>query len=338
MQQQPLFEGDPTQFGLVGDSPQLQGVLRTIAKLKTNESPVLIVGESGVGKELVARALHAASPLGHRKFLPLDAASLVGSLMESELFGHVKGAFTGAIESKIGLVRAAEGGTLFLDEIGELTPEVQAKLLRLLQEKEIRPIGATQPIKVHVRILAATNRDLPAAVAEGTFRQDLYYRLNVIRIRIPPLRERRSDIPLLVDRFLEKYAVNEVSLSDDVLARLMRHPWPGNVRELENVIRAMVALRSNPMIEINDLPTKLRGSIDPSQEVDVGLGSEIVPLAEVERRHILKAIEHTRGDVQTAALLLGIGRTTLYRKLKAYRGKTGETRDALGPDHWPLSA
>ena len=338
MQQQPLFEGDPTQFGLVGDSPQLQGVLRTIEKLKTNESPVLIVGESGVGKELVARALHAASPLRNKKFLPVDASSLVGSLMASELFGYVKGAFTGAVENKIGLVRAAEGGTLFLDEIGELTTEVQAKLLRLLQENEIRPIGATQPIKVNVRILAATNRDLPAAVAEGTFRQDLYYRLNVIPIRIPPLRERKSDVLLLVEHFLKKYAVHQVSLSDDVLGRLMKHPWPGNVRELENVIRSMVALKSNPVIELNDLPTNLRRSIDPYQEVDLGLASEIIPLAEVERRHILRAIEHTRGDVQTAALLLGIGRTTLYRKLKAYRGKTRETRDARGPDQWEVSA
>ena len=338
MRQQPLFEGDPTQFGLVGDSPQLQGVLRTIEKLKTNESPVLIVGESGVGKELVARALHAVSPLRDKKFLPVDASSLVGSLMASELFGYVKGAFTGAVENKIGLVRTAEGGTLFLDEIGELTTEVQAKLLRLLQENEIRPVGATQPIKVNVRILAATNRDLPAAVAEGTFRQDLYYRLNVIPIRIPPLRERKSDVPLLVEHFLKKYAVHQVSLSDDVLGRLMKHPWPGNVRELENVIRSMVALKSNPVIELNDLPTNLRRSIDPYQEVDLGLASEIIPLAEVERRHILRAIEHTRGDVQTAALLLGIGRTTLYRKLKAYRGKTRETRDARGPDQWEVSA
>ncbi len=338
MQQQPLFEGDPSQFGLVGDSPQLQGVLRTIEKLKTNESPVLIVGESGVGKELLARALHAASPLRDKKFLPVDASSLVGSLMESELFGYVKGAFTGAVENKIGLVRAAEGGTLFLDEIGELTTEVQAKLLRLLQENEIRPIGGTQPIKVHVRILAATNRDLPAAVAEGTFRQDLYYRLNVISIRIPPLRERKSDIPLLVEHFLKKYAVHEVSLSDEVLGRLMKHPWPGNVREIENAIRSMVALRSNPVIELNDLPTKLRRSIDPYQEVDLGLASEIIPLAEIERRHILRAIEHTRGDVQTAALLLGIGKTTLYRKLKDYRGKTRETREARGADQWKVSA
>ena len=338
MRQQPLFEGDPTQFGLVGDSPQLQGVLRTIEKLKTNESPVLIVGESGVGKELVARALHAASPLRNKKFLPVDASSLVGSLMASELFGYIKGAFTGAVENKIGLVRAAEGGTLFLDEIGELTTEVQAKLLRLLQENEIRPIGATQPIKVNVRILAATNRDLPAAVAEGTFRQDLYYRLNVIPIRIPPLRERKSDVPLLVEHFLKKHAVHQVSLSDDVLGRLMKHPWPGNVRELENVIRSLVALKSNPVIELNDLPTNLRRSIDPYQEVDLGLASEIIPLAEVERRPILRAIEHTRGDVQTAALLLGIGRTTLYRKLKAYRGKTRETRDARGPDQWEVSA
>ena len=189
-----------------------------------------------------------------------------------------------------------------------------------------------------MRILAATNRDLPAAIPEGTFRQDLYYRLNVIPIRIPPLRERKSDIPLLVERFLKKYAVHQVSLSDDVLGRLMKHPWPGNVRELENVIRSMVALKSNPVIELNDLPTNLRRSIDPYQEVDLGLASEIIPLAEVERRHILRAIEHTRGDVQTAALLLGIGRTTLYRKLKAYRGKTRETRDARGPDQWEVSA
>ena len=338
MQQQPLFEGDPTQFGLVGDSPQLQGVLRTIEKLKTNESPVLIVGESGVGKELLARALHAASPLRDKKFLPVDSSSLVGSLMESELFGYVKGAFTGAVENKIGLVRAAEGGTLFLDEIGELTTEVQAKLLRLLQENEIRPIGGTQPIKVHVRILAATNRDLPAGIAAGTFRQDLYYRLNVISIRIPPLRERKSDIPPLVEHFLKKYAVHEVSLSDEVLGRLMKHPWPGNVREIENAIRSMVALRSNPVIELNDLPTKLRRSIDPYQEVDLGLASEIIPLAEIERRHILRAIEHTRGDVQTAALLLGIGKTTLYRKLKDYRGKTRGTREARGADLREVSA
>ena len=282
-------------------------------------SPVLIIGESGVGKELVARALHEVSPLADNVFLPVDSATLVGTLMESELFGHVRGAFTGAIDNKPGLVRAAAGGTLFLDEIGELTSEVQAKLLRLLQESEVRPIGATKPIKVNVRVLAATNSDLGAAVEEGTFRKDLYYRLKVITIRVPPLREHPADILPLARHFIAKYAVHAVSLSEAVERRFVEHDWPGNIRELENAIRHMVVMQSNPVIETHDLPSNLCRPDAPANGVPGEV--EILPLEEMERRHILKALEHTKHDMHTTAILLGIGKTTLYRKLKKYRAQ-----------------
>jgi two-component system response regulator HydG len=324
VQPQPAFEGASAEFGLVGDSPQIQNVLRIIKKLHSDTSPVLITGESGVGKELVARAVHQVSPLARNVFLPVDSATLVGTLMESELFGHVRGAFTGALDNKQGLVRAADGGTLFLDEIGELTPEVQAKLLRLLQEQEIRPVGGTQPVKVNVRILAATNRNLEEARKQGLFRSDLYYRLKVISIRIPPLRERKSDILPLAKHFVSKHSLHEASLSDVVVARLLDYTWPGNVRELENTIRRMVALKSNPMLREKDLPTALRSPELQSEEEDEG-AAFILPLAEVERRHILRAVEHAGGDLSWAASLLGIGKTTLYRKLKEYRSQ-GERR------------
>ena len=318
-----LFFGDAAEnFGIVGDSPPIQRLLRTIHKLRDDTSPVLITGESGVGKELVARAIHRVSPLAQKRFLPVDAASLVGSLMESELFGHLKGAFTGATESRLGLVRAADGGTLFLDEIGELTSEIQAKLLRVLQEGEMRPIGSTKPIKVNVRVVAATNRDLVADIKSRTFRKDLYYRLNVISIHVPSLRDRRGDIVTLARHFIQKHAVRRVILSDEVLAALKDYDWPGNVRELENVVRRMVALKSNPIVLVEDLPASLR---DFSGATSIGDGfDEIVPLAEMERVHILKAIEFTKGDMSTAAEMLGIGRTTLYRKMKSYRRQRRE--------------
>ena len=308
------IEGDAPEFGLVGDSPKIQNVLRVIHKLRNDTSPVLITGESGTGKELVARAVHQVSPVAHKKLIPVDSATIVGSLMESELFGHVKGAFTGATGSKLGLARAADGGTLFLDEIGELNPETQAKLLRLLQEGEVRPIGGTDAIRVNVRVIAATNRNLEAAVSEGQFREDLYYRLKVISIRVPPLRERRGDILLLTRHFLDKYAVHAVSLSSEAEERFVNYEWPGNVRELENTIRQMVVMKSNPIVEISDLPTQLR-----SQDSVNGNGSEaILPLDELERRHILKAMDYTNADINVAAGLLGISKTTLYRKLKKY--------------------
>jgi len=309
-------EGGSTRYGLVGDSPAIGNVLRIIERLRNNVSPVLISGESGVGKELVARALHENSPLANRTFLPVDAASLVGTLMESELFGHTRGAFTGAIESKPGLVRAADGGTLFLDEIGELSPEVQAKLLRLLQEQEVRPIGATKAIKVDVRIIAATNRDLLKEIKQGRFREDLYYRLKVVTIRVPPLRERKADIPALIDHFLKKYGDEGVSFSPQAYERLLAHDWPGNVRQLENDVRRMLALTPTPVVGLQDLPSSLLGQ---ASELGIGQPSNgILPLAEVEKRHILHALEYTKGDVPTAAQMLGIGKTTLYRKIKQY--------------------
>ena len=307
-------------YGLVGRSPAMQQVLHTIEKLRGDCSPVLITGESGVGKELVARAVHMVSPLAGRVFLPVDSASLVGSLMESELFGHVRGAFTGAVDHKPGLVRAAEGGTLFLDEIGELPQEVQAKLLRVLQEGEIRPIGGTKPIPVSVRILAATNRDLEAEVKDARFRKDLFYRLNVINIHLPPLRERREDIPPLVEHFSRRYAIHNVSVADEVMQAFLAYHWPGNVRELENAIRRMMALKSNPVVQVNDLPSSLRNFAERLQS-PAQRPQEILPLAEIERRHILKAVELTRGDISTAAIMLEIGRTTLYRKIKQYRSE-----------------
>jgi transcriptional regulator with PAS, ATPase and Fis domain len=235
---------------------------------------------------------------------------------EGELFGHTRGAFTGAIENKPGLVRAADGGTLFLDEIGELPPEVQAKLLRLLQEQEVRPIGAAKAIKVDVRILAATNRDLPKEIERGRFREDLYYRLKVITIRVPPLRDRKEDIPALIHHFVRKYATDEATLSQQVYEHLLAHDWPGNVRQIENTIRGMMALKSDPVIGTQDLPSSMRAqdSAFPNGHSPGG----ILPMAEVERRHILHTLEYTKGDVPEAAGLLGIGKTTLYRKIKEY--------------------
>lgn len=312
-------EGGSVRYGLVGDSPAIGRVLRIIEKLRNDISPVLVCGESGVGKELVARALHDSSPLADRVFLPVEAASLVGTLMESELFGHVRGAFTGAVENKQGLVRAADGGTLFLDEIGELPLEVQAKLLRLLQEGEVRPIGATKAIKVKVRILAATNRDLPKEIRQGRFREDLFYRLKVITIRVPPLRERKTDIPALVGHFVRKYAVDRVTFSSKAYERLLAHDWPGNIRQLENDIRSMIALKSSPMIGVEALPSSLR--VQASEPSDSVSPNGIVPLAELEKRHILRTLECTKGDIAEAAQMLGIGKTTLYRKIKEYNSE-----------------
>lgn len=328
MQPQPAFEGAHSDFGLVGDSPQIQNVLRIIKKLSRDTSPILILGESGVGKELVARAVHQVSPLAAKVFLPVDAATLVGSLMESELFGHVKGAFTGAIGHNQGLVRSADGGTLFLDEIGELTPPAQAKLLRLLQEQEVRPVGSAQPVKVNVRILAATNRDLEQAIKDGSFRDDLYYRLKVVTIRVPPLRERKSDILPLARHFVAKYAMQPVSVSDTVIERFLDYPWPGNVRELENTVRRMVALQSKSVLREKDLPTAFqRRGLPRSNGGDEA--ATILPLSEVERRHILRAVEHVKGDLQAAAHLLGIGKTTLYRKLRQYSTEEAKEQGRL---------
>src|SRR5689334_4384431 len=250
--------------GIVGSSTKIQDVLRMVARLKDTRTPVLITGESGTGKELVARAIHYRGSFAKRPFVAVDCGSLVPTLIESELFGYEKGAFTGANKSKDGLFQTASGGTIFLDEIGELSMEMQAKLLRVLQEKEVRPVGSNQKIKVEVRVVAATNRDLEAAYREGTFRKDLYFRLNVVTMHLPPLRERKADIPALVHWFLNKFVPGQnIQITQAAMQDLLQYEWPGNVRELENCIERAVALGSQNVIDVHDLPPAIRRLSEP---------------------------------------------------------------------------
>ena len=310
----------PGFAGLIGVSPKMQRVYRLIEKVSQHNYPVLILGESGTGKELVARSIHFSGLRKARPFVPVDCSALVPTLIEAELFGYVKGAFTGAVHTKPGLMEVADKGTLFLDEIGDLPVDLQAKLLRALQEKEIRPVGSTERVSLAVRVIAATNRDLEAAVREGGFRQDLFFRLNVVQIKLPPLRERKSDIPILVNSFLEKYCEangKTRTISEDAMSRLMVYDWPGNVRELENAIERAIALGSGPILHVGDLPTNLHHSSGER----LPQNDEVLPLDELERRAILGALREAGGDKLIAARLLGIGKTTLYRKLKQYESK-----------------
>jgi DNA-binding NtrC family response regulator len=302
---------------LVGTAPRMQKLYRTILKASVKRHPVLVLGESGTGKELAARAIHASSPWRDRPFVPVDCGALAPTLIESELFGHVRGAFTGATQNRQGLLASARGGTVFLDEIAELPVELQSKLLRALQEREIKPIGSNERTPLEARIIAATNQDVEAAVKRGSLRKDLYFRLNVISIKIPPLRERKSDIPALVRFFIERHQGEEgrgAEISSEAMARLMNYNWPGNVRELENCIQRALVLGAGPMIQTKDLPSNVLYQVGPPAE-----GPEISPLQEIERRAILKALRATGGDRLRAAKLLGIGKTTIYRKLKEYR-------------------
>ena len=308
--------------GIVGRAPEMEKLYRIIAKAANSVHPVLIMGESGTGKEMVARSIHYAGPLRDKPFIPFDCGSFVPTLIESELFGHVKGAFTGANQAKDGLLAIAEGGTVFLDEVGELPVNLQAKLLRAIQEREIRPVGSTRRISINVRILAATNRDLEQAVMQGTFRRDLYFRLNVLSLRIPALRERRQDIPLLVAYFLERLARNsgiEKLISDEAAKALLAYEWPGNVRELENCLERACAFTSGPLIHVTDLPRGI-GHLAAAEASEGNRHSrgKIIPMAELEKQTILSAIAELNGDKLQAARLLGIGKTTLYRKLKDY--------------------
>ncbi|MGA8024114.1 MAG: sigma-54 dependent transcriptional regulator [Candidatus Acidiferrales bacterium] len=311
----------PGFAGLIGVSLKMQRVYRLIEKVSQHNYPVLILGESGTGKELVARSVHFSGVRRNKPFIPVDCSSLVPTLIEAELFGYVKGAFTGAMHTKQGLMEIADNETLFLDEIGDLPFDMQAKLLRALQEKEVRPVGSTERVPLSARIIAATNRDLDAAVRQGTFRQDLFFRLNVVQIKIPPLRERKTDIPILVNSFLEKFSEangKTRTISEDAIARLMAYDWPGNVRELENAIERAVALGSGPLLHAGDLPTSLQyGTGDKLPQND-----ELLPLEELERRAILRALREAGGDKLAAARMLGIGKTTLYRKLKQYESQT----------------
>ena len=318
--------------GLVGQSPQICEIRRLIEKLGRTHAPVRRLGESATGKEGVARAIHAANANG--EFVPIDCGALVGPLVESELFGHTKGAFTGASEAKRGLIEVADGGTAFFDEIGDLPLDMQVKLLRLLQEHEFRPVGSLKQRSVNIRVIAATHEDLARGAARGTFRQDLYYRLNIVSLRLPALRDRKGDIPELIDHFLERLEAHH-RLTSDTLDAMMNYDWPGNVRELQNSIERMVALNTGPWLHIEDLPSALRnhGAAEPPLVSAVAAGSETAPLpllyapprpaglflATVEKETILKALVATHGDRAKAALLLGIGRTTLYRKLKEYK-------------------
>jgi len=307
--------------GIVGASKEIQDVLVMIDRLKDTRTPVLISGESGTGKELVARAIHFRGALAKKPFVAVDCGSLVPTLIESELFGYEKGAFTGALRSKEGLFQAADGGTIFLDEVFELPLEMQAKLLRVLQEKEVRPVGSNHKRKVDVRVMAATNRDLEAAYKAGTFRKDLYFRLNVVTVHLAPLRDRRSDIPDLAQWFLSRYAPTQpIKITTAAMKCLRAYDWPGNVRELENCIERAVALGDQQMIDVGDLPPGIqslsasgdclaRGFAPPSDSTD---------LEDIERVTIERVFEQVNGDKTLAGQLLGISRATLYRKLKRY--------------------
>jgi len=319
---------------LIGRSPAMEKLYRILSKVAQSRHPVLILGESGVGKELVARSIHLNGPSATMPFIPVDCGSLVPTLIESELFGYTKGAFTGADRNKTGLLASAEGGTVFLDEIGELPMDLQTKLLRALQEKEVRPVGSMQAVPIHARILAATNRDLNAMVEAGKFRKDLYFRLNVVSLRIPALRERKEDIPLLAAHVLEQLAHDKgrrYSFSDDALRLMMQYDWPGNVSELEHAIERAVALSSGPVLHMSEFPTQLqdfkrhaemRVQAAETQKLGAerveGGAQSVVSIAEMEKQAILNTIQQLKGDKLMAAKLLGIGKTTLYRKLKEY--------------------
>jgi two-component system response regulator AtoC len=305
--------------GITGTSAKIQDVLRMVSRLKDIRTPVLITGESGTGKELIARAIHFRGPLAPMPFVAVDCGSLVPTLMESELFGHEKGAFTGALKSKAGLFQAANGGTIFLDEIGELPLELQAKLLRVLQEKEVRPVGSNEKVSVDVRVIAATNRDLEAAYRSGAFRKDLYFRLNVVTVHLPSLRERRSDIPQLVHSFLDRYAPGEnVQVAPIVMKSFLQYEWPGNVRELENCIARAIALGDHRTIDVADLPPAIRGNEQAYSSREDSSDLSTTALADLERMTILRVFEQAGGDKVLAGKMLGISRATLYRKLKRY--------------------
>ncbi|MGB7071034.1 MAG: sigma-54 dependent transcriptional regulator [Candidatus Sulfotelmatobacter sp.] len=334
---QPLGEMPPDSV-VFGGTEAMRALRERLAKIAGANVPVLIQGESGTGKDIIARMIHAGSPWKTGPWVKVNCPAIPGTLLESELFGYEKGAFTGALKSKQGLFQAADGGTIFLDEIGELPLELQAKLLRVLQEKEVRPVGSNQRIKVDVRVIAATNRDLEAAYKVGAFRKDLYFRLNVVTLHVPALRERRSDTPMLVHWFLERYAPgSELRVSNAAMKALMQYDWPGNVRELENCVERAVALGNGHIIDSGDLPPAIAaataaqpGSQGSADSSDLDSGSLVaVPespqtplsttdLEDIERATIQRVFEQVNGDKALAGRMLGISRATLYRKLKRY--------------------
>jgi len=302
---------------VIGRTPQMLYVYKTIAKVADTKSTVLLCGERGTGKELVARSIHYNSLRNNRPFIPIDCASLVETLMESELFGHVRGAFTGALSAKKGLLEEADGGTLFLDEVSNLSLSMQTKLLRFLQEHEIKRVGETESIKVDVRVIAATNQTLEPLVKNGKFREDLFDRLNVVSITLPPLRERKEDITLLANHFLHRFSEenkkNISHISPEALEMLLQYSWPGNVRELEHAIERAVILSIHPIILPEDLPRKM---FEEMKEIEILHPEKLLPLKEIEKRYVLKVLQETKGNKKKASEILGIDRTTLYRILE----------------------
>jgi transcriptional regulator with GAF, ATPase, and Fis domain len=311
----PMPSGADRIDGMVGASGRMLDVYRIVSRIAPTTSTVLVQGETGTGKELVSRAIHAASRRSDHPFVTVDCSALAETLLESELFGHVKGAFTGALADKRGFFEAAGGGTCFLDEIGEISPCMQAKLLRVLQEREVRRVGGTDSMRVDVRVIAATNKDLTALVAQGKFREDLFYRLSVVTIIVPPLRERREDIPLLADHFLQSFvAANEQpgrTISPEAMAALVAYDWPGNVRELQHAIERAAALSSNPMLLPLDLPPVVAG---PPREAT----TPSLSLQEVVKGHLWRVLKQAKWNKKRAAELLGIHRRTLYRLTKRH--------------------
>ena len=309
---------------LIGKSRAMQEVFGLIEQVAGSRSTVMVYGKSGTGKELVAKAIHYNSPRSAKAFVAVNCAAIPAELLESELFGHEKGAFTGAIATKVGKFELATGGTLFLDEIGHMRLDLQAKILRALQEREIERVGGTRTIKIDVRVLAATNRDLKKAIEDGTFREDLYYRLNVVPITLPDLKDRQEDIPLLANHFVQKFAPESNpamrEIAKEAMAILMSHTWPGNVRELENVIERAVTLGRGPAVEPRDLPPHLAGGTNPLERALTKEAS----LEDLEKDYIAMILRRTKGHQIRAASILGIDRRTLYRKIRRFGLKLGD--------------
>jgi transcriptional regulator with PAS, ATPase and Fis domain len=322
-------------FTIKGTHPVMEKILSISQRVASADSTVLIMGESGTGKELIARYIHAHSRRANQPFIAVNCGAIPPDLLESEMFGHERGSFTGAVGSRMGMFQLANGGSIFLDEIGEMTAPLQVKLLRVLQEREMRPVGSDRAVKVDIRVVAASNRDLQMEVEKGRFREDLFYRLHVIPIMLPPLRERRSDIPILVQHFLDKYNAKHqgrtCKVADETMVHLWEYDWPGNVRELENLVERMVVLCDDGMIRVDNLPPNIRSFISEKKIPRPTLTEEGIDLnravEEFEYRLIDEALRRTKGNKQAAARLLGLKRTTLVAKL---RRKTGGAGDADG--------
>ncbi|HZM14912.1 MAG TPA: sigma-54 dependent transcriptional regulator [Candidatus Krumholzibacteria bacterium] len=321
---------------IIGKGPAMQRVFQLVEKVAITDSTILIHGESGTGKELIARAIHFRSTRASGPFVSINCGALPESLLESELFGHVKGSFTGAIKDKEGLFKVATAGTFLLDEIGETTPAIQVKLLRVLQEKEIIPVGGTSPIKIDVRVIAATNRELDEEVEHGRFRADLYYRLNVIPVKLPSLRERREDIPLLVYHFLRKsrpnYADVTQAISKEALQFLVDYDWPGNVRELENIIERSVILQAGEVLQVDDLPEVVRINRRPGASRRLFEGTNVT-LEELEREYLVTVLNETGWQKKKASSILGINASTLYRKIQRYGLDKERAREDKEKEH-----